>query len=183
MTVPGFENAPTKNKKLLEWVEQTAALTQPDRIEWSDGSQEEWDRLTALLVEQGTFIKLNEAKIAAVDQQAERARRLLQAGQGTVTDLRDIEVKVSQAKAQQLAFKTQQQIALKQYEVIVGELPKASEFVLPTVHGKYNFLPMQQYAQLALQGGPNVLSARYSLQIAEFDVKKIKASFLPVMTK
>jgi len=62
MTVPGFENAPTKNKKLLEWVEQTAALTQPDRIEWSDGSQEEWDRLTALLVEQGTFIKLNEAK-------------------------------------------------------------------------------------------------------------------------
>ncbi|MCX6419269.1 MAG: phosphoenolpyruvate carboxykinase (GTP), partial [Actinobacteria bacterium] len=62
MTVPGFENAPTKNKKLLEWVEQTAALTQPDRIEWSDGSQDEWDRLTALLVEQGTFIKLNEAK-------------------------------------------------------------------------------------------------------------------------
>ncbi|MSX83369.1 MAG: phosphoenolpyruvate carboxykinase (GTP), partial [Actinobacteria bacterium] len=62
MTVPGFENAPTKNKKLLEWVEQTAALTQPDRIEWSDGSQEEWDRLTALLVDQGTFIKLNEAK-------------------------------------------------------------------------------------------------------------------------
>jgi len=127
-------------------------------------------------------IKLNEAKIAAVNQQAERARRLLQGGQGTITDLRDIEVKASQAKAQQLAFKTQQQISLKQYEAIVGELPKASEFVLPTVHGKYNLLPMQQYAQLALQGGPNVLSARYSLQIAEFEVKKIKASFLPVMT-
>jgi phosphoenolpyruvate carboxykinase (GTP) len=62
MTVPGFENAPTKNKKLLEWVEQVAALTQPDRIEWSDGSQEEWDRLTQLLVDQGTFIKLNDAK-------------------------------------------------------------------------------------------------------------------------
>jgi phosphoenolpyruvate carboxykinase (GTP) len=62
MTVPGFENAPTKNKKLLEWVEQVAELTQPDRIEWSDGSQEEWDRLTALLVESGTFVKLNEAK-------------------------------------------------------------------------------------------------------------------------
>jgi len=62
MTVPGFENAPTKNKKLLEWVEQVAELTQPDRIEWSDGSQEEWDRLTTLLVESGTFVKLNEAK-------------------------------------------------------------------------------------------------------------------------
>jgi len=62
MTVPGFENAPTKNKKLLEWVEQVAELTQPDRIEWSDGSQEEWDRLTTLLVKSGTFVKLNEAK-------------------------------------------------------------------------------------------------------------------------
>ncbi len=127
-------------------------------------------------------IKLNQAKIAAVDQQAERAKRLLQAGQGTVTDLRDIEVKASQAKAQQLVFRTQQQIALKQYEAIVGELPKASEFVLPTVHGKYNLLPLAQYTQTALQAGPNVLSARYSLQIAEFEVKKIKASFLPVMT-
>jgi len=62
MSVPGFENAPTKNKKLLEWVEEMAALTQPDRIEWSDGSEQEWTRLTSLLVEQGTFVKLNEAK-------------------------------------------------------------------------------------------------------------------------
>jgi phosphoenolpyruvate carboxykinase (GTP) len=58
-TIPGLENAPTRNKKLLEWVEETAALTQPDRIEWCDGSQEEWDRLTQLLVDGGTFTRLN----------------------------------------------------------------------------------------------------------------------------
>jgi len=60
MTIPGLENPPTQNKKLLEWVEQVAALAQPDRIEWSDGSQEEWDRLTQLLVDGGTFTRLNE---------------------------------------------------------------------------------------------------------------------------
>ena len=59
MTVPGLENPPTKNKKLLEWVEEVAALAQPDRIEWCDGSQEEWDRLTQLMVDDGTFIRLN----------------------------------------------------------------------------------------------------------------------------
>ncbi len=62
MSVPGFDAAPTKNKKLLEWVEEVAALTQPDRIEWCDGSQAEWDRLTAELVASGTFIKLDEQK-------------------------------------------------------------------------------------------------------------------------
>ena len=59
MTIVGLENPPTRNKKLLEWVEEVAELTQPDRIEWCDGSQEEWDRLTALLVEGGTFVQLN----------------------------------------------------------------------------------------------------------------------------
>ena len=59
-TIPGLENPPTRNKKLLEWVEEVAALTQPDRVEWGDGSQEEWDRLTQLLVDGGTFTRLNE---------------------------------------------------------------------------------------------------------------------------
>ena len=59
VTVPGLHPAPTNNAKLLAWVEQMAELCQPDRIEWCDGSQEEWDRLADLLVQQGTFIKLN----------------------------------------------------------------------------------------------------------------------------
>jgi len=61
-TIPGLENAPTKNKKLLEWVEQMAQLCQPARVQWADGSEEEWDRLTAELVEAGTFTKLSEEK-------------------------------------------------------------------------------------------------------------------------
>jgi phosphoenolpyruvate carboxykinase (GTP) len=61
-TIPGLENAPTRNKKLLEWVEETAALTQPDRVEWCDGSEEEWERLTQLLVDGGTFTRLNAEK-------------------------------------------------------------------------------------------------------------------------
>jgi phosphoenolpyruvate carboxykinase (GTP) len=61
-TVPGLEPAPTKNQKLIQWVREVAALTQPDRVVWCDGSQAEWDRLTAELVEAGTLKRLNPAK-------------------------------------------------------------------------------------------------------------------------
>jgi len=60
MAIPGVQDAPTKNKQILEWVEEIAELAQPDRIEWCDGSQEEWDRLTGELVDAGTLIRLNE---------------------------------------------------------------------------------------------------------------------------
>ncbi len=54
--------AETRNRKLLDWVEDVAALTQPDRVEWCDGSPDEYDRLCRLLVDRGTFTKLSEAK-------------------------------------------------------------------------------------------------------------------------
>ncbi|WP_420492934.1 phosphoenolpyruvate carboxykinase (GTP) [Kitasatospora camelliae] len=56
------ESAPTRHKRLAAWVTEIAELTQPDRIEWCDGSEEEFQRLADLLVEQGTFKKLNSEK-------------------------------------------------------------------------------------------------------------------------
>ncbi|NLG48309.1 MAG: phosphoenolpyruvate carboxykinase, partial [Gordonia sp.] len=63
-TIPGVEpgSAPTNHAGLIAWVAEVAELTQPDRVVWSDGSDEEWDRLTAQLVESGTITKLNEEK-------------------------------------------------------------------------------------------------------------------------
>ena len=52
----------TKNKKLQSWVEEAAALCQPDSIYWCDGSQEENDRLCEELVQNGTFVRLDPEK-------------------------------------------------------------------------------------------------------------------------
>jgi phosphoenolpyruvate carboxykinase (GTP) len=53
---------PTKHQKLIEWVNDIAELTQPARVEWCDGSDAEWSRLTDLLVEQGTLRRLDQRK-------------------------------------------------------------------------------------------------------------------------
>jgi phosphoenolpyruvate carboxykinase (GTP) len=52
----------TKNKSLLIWVEEIAALTEPAAIHWCDGSAEEYDRLCQALVDAGTFKRLSDAK-------------------------------------------------------------------------------------------------------------------------
>ncbi|HUC04523.1 MAG TPA: phosphoenolpyruvate carboxykinase, partial [Acidimicrobiales bacterium] len=53
---------PTKNAKLLAWVDEVAALTTPEQIVWCDGSADEYDRLCQELVDAGTFTKLADAK-------------------------------------------------------------------------------------------------------------------------
>ncbi len=52
--------APTKNKKLIAWVAEMAALCQPDSVYWCDGSEAEYNRLCNELVTAGTFKKLSE---------------------------------------------------------------------------------------------------------------------------
>jgi phosphoenolpyruvate carboxykinase (GTP) len=61
---PPVVEAPShvKNRRLIAWVAEVAALTQPDRIMWVDGSQAEYDRLCDEMVRAGTMKRLNPAK-------------------------------------------------------------------------------------------------------------------------
>jgi phosphoenolpyruvate carboxykinase (GTP) len=55
-------NSPTKNGKLCSWVGEMAALCKPKEVAWVDGSQEENERLCQMMVDAGTFIRLNPRK-------------------------------------------------------------------------------------------------------------------------
>ncbi|PZS03973.1 MAG: phosphoenolpyruvate carboxykinase (GTP) [Pseudonocardiales bacterium] len=54
-TIPGLDEPPTANARLIDWVSEVAELTMPDRITWCDGSEDEWHRVTGELVAAGTF--------------------------------------------------------------------------------------------------------------------------------
>lgn len=50
--------APTDHRGILDWVTEVAELTAPENVVFCDGSRIEWDRLTGLLVDKGTFVPL-----------------------------------------------------------------------------------------------------------------------------
>jgi phosphoenolpyruvate carboxykinase (GTP) len=55
-------NAPTSNSHLLQWVDEMAKLTKPERVYWCDGSEAEKKRLIEEAVAQGVLIPLNDKK-------------------------------------------------------------------------------------------------------------------------
>ena len=57
-----MEKYPTKNQKVIDWVNEIAAITQPDSVYWCDGTEKEYKAICSQLVKSGTFIPLNPKK-------------------------------------------------------------------------------------------------------------------------
>ncbi|MCC3314352.1 phosphoenolpyruvate carboxykinase (GTP) [Nocardia africana] len=53
-----LDEVPVAPESVLAWIAEVAELTAPEHIVLCDGSRAEWDRLTARLVEKGTFVPL-----------------------------------------------------------------------------------------------------------------------------
>ncbi|HZW89371.1 MAG TPA: phosphoenolpyruvate carboxykinase (GTP) [Myxococcaceae bacterium] len=60
--IDGSATTLTRNKALLDWVRDCAALCQPDRVVWCDGSEAEKERLTKYAVDTGVLLPLNPQK-------------------------------------------------------------------------------------------------------------------------
>ncbi len=57
------ENGITDNKVLLDWVQEVAELTKPDKIVWITGEESQLDKLRTEACETGELYKLNQEKL------------------------------------------------------------------------------------------------------------------------
>jgi protease secretion system outer membrane protein len=126
--------------------------------------------------------RLNQARLSALTQQTDRAKRLYAMGQGTVTDQRDLEVKLAQAKAQHLLLTSQVESAAKQYAAVVGDRPRVSEFVLANQHQPLKLLSLEEHVAQSLAHHPAVKAAKMSEKLAELEVTRAKGAIMPTLS-
>lgn len=127
----------------------------------------------------------NQAQLDALNQQRRSAQRLHELSFGTLTDMRDAEVRVFQAQADRLRLQSQLETAQSLYSAIVGQMPPSGRVVLDEAHLAEweNRVRQMQERMMDLTAvvaqNPAVRIARSIRELAELDVTRAKLLLLP----
>jgi phosphoenolpyruvate carboxykinase (GTP) len=57
-----YDRSKTNNQALLKWLDKMVEMCGPQDVRWCDGSDQEWDDLCSLMINQGSMVQLNQEK-------------------------------------------------------------------------------------------------------------------------
>lgn len=133
------------------------------------------------IIKANEAVVLNDARIDAFRAQSERATKLYLAGQGTITDARDIEVRYEQALSNRILLKSDQLASQARLRSIIGAPIPAGAFRLPDQFGPVELTTINSYLQRQNDDNPQIDAARQTERINQLEARRIKGSILPVM--
>lgn len=121
---------------------------------------------------------LNQSRIESLQQQYHASQRAFDLGQGTITDMGDAEVKVLQAKADDLKFHANLQAADKEYESIVGDV--APQFKLRREVRRHEVKPGSgAHEDNWIEKNLDVILSRHKHHLGKLAVTRAKAAYVP----
>ena len=127
-------------------------------------------------------IRANAAQIEALDFQTKGAQRKYELGQGTVTDLLDVQVKFEQAKANDLMLRANLKGAKDQFAAITGIYPEDKDFVLPNKYETFSLDALDAILSKVEKANPSIAAAKANEGIAKYEVAKVAGTFLPTVS-
>jgi protease secretion system outer membrane protein len=127
-------------------------------------------------------IKANDGQINALESQYKGAQRKYELGQGTITDLLDVQVKFEQAKANDLTLKANLKGAKDQFLQITGMYPDHNDFILPNKHENFQVEPLAAILDKVDKQNPGIISARATESISKYDIAKAAGAVLPTVS-
>ena len=126
-------------------------------------------------------IKANDGRINALESQYQGAKRKFELGQGTVTDLLDVQVKFEMAKADALTLRANLKASKDQFNGIVGQYPGETDFILPNKHEVFKVALLDEILAQVEKANPNILAAKANEKIAKLDIAKATGAVLPTL--
>lgn len=127
-------------------------------------------------------LRLNSAKIEALEKQSQSAQRSFQLGQGTVTDVRDAQVRLEQARAETITLEAQIGSAQRQISNITGAPSESLRLDVPRAARTLALLPRDEYLDRGLKSHPQVRTARHNQRLAEIGLQRADWVILPTVS-
>jgi protease secretion system outer membrane protein len=136
-------------------------------------------KAVSTLVDAREKLTLNVSTLTALEAQAMSARRAYELGMGTITDLRDTEVRLSQVKSQSFVIKAANAAAERQYFSLVGHTPNGVGYTLNTKPNAFRLGALDDYMLRAQQRSPAIRTNEISITLAEISKQKSLAALMP----
>lgn len=138
-------------------------------------------RVTSNLLRASEQERLNQANIDTLQQQVRFAEQAYREGQGTITDLRDTQVRLNQALANRIAAVSQRVSAEQEYRNLVGEPPSRQALQMSAGFKDIQIDTYEAYLQRATQGNPSYIAATQALKISELSILRSKGGVAPTV--
>jgi len=127
-------------------------------------------------------IRTNDTSITALEAQYQGAKRKYELGQGTITDMLDVQVKFEQAKANSLTVNANLKAAQDQFNAITGEYPGKTDFTLPHKHETPKLQPLDDILSKVEEENTAIIAAKANERISHLGVVTASAAVLPTVS-
>jgi len=126
-------------------------------------------------------LRLNEAAFQSLEIQVQSARRSFELGQGTITDVRDTDVRLAQVRSETFSLRASLSAAERQYASVMGDSPVAGVYTLTTELPALDVPPLDEFLQRARTLNPGIRASQQAVTLAEIAVKRARASLFPTL--
>lgn len=133
------------------------------------------------LIKNRESLRLNQAKIDALLKQSESAKKAYELGQGTVTDWRDAQVRVEQARADSLSLEVQITANQRLLGVMTGQPAQAWPFQVAQQSRSLTLKDLDAYVADGLRANPQLVVALQNQKLAQINTLRADGALLPVL--
>ena len=136
------------------------------------------------LITANEAIKASATRIDNLQKQSVRAQKVFDLGQGTITDKRDIEVKLQQALANDITLKVNQKIAQRQIYTLTNVMPADNDFQLPENHvpKRSSLSSLDELVQGFKDSNPTLISAKSTEEISKLEASRSRSQIYPTLS-